>query len=459
MRFVSFFSIAVMFLLSSAISLPAAPSQPPAPAQLPVESSPQATPPAPDASPQQAPAPGEPKRPSVVITLDQAIAFAIQNNASLQAQRTLISQSKEQEVTANLRPNPTLSWDTQYLPLFTPSLWSSEYVDTITQFDVGIGYLFERGKKRQHRLQAAKDATAVTESQTSDQERTTIESTAQQFIAALLAKANLDFAERLLASYQHTVAISQEQEKAGAMSKADLLKIQLQTLQFQTDVTSAKIAAVQALNSLRQLIGFDSVPRNFDVAGQLQYEPMTLSLDQLNDRALRLRPDLQAVERGITAAQSQIGLAKANAKQDLTVTFDYTHLNSANLGAFYFDIPLPIFNRNQGEVARTYFALTQAKFLDKAAEEQVFTDVRTAYETLLNNRDVLELYDKGYIQQAQQSLEIAQFAYQHGAASLLDFLDAERSYRSTELGYRQALATYMTSMEQLRQAVGTRNLQ
>ena len=459
MRFVSFFSIAVMFLLSSAISLPAAPSQPPAPAQLPVASSPQATPPAPDTSPQQAPAPGEPQRPSVVITLDQAIAFAIQNNASLQAQRTLISQSKEQEVTANLRPNPTLSWDTQYLPLFTPSLWSSEYVDTITQFDVGIGYLFERGKKRQHRLQAAKDATAVTESQTSDQERTTIESTAQQFIAALLAKANLDFAERLLASYQHTVAISQEQEKAGAMSKADLLKIQLQTLQFQTDVTSAKIAAVQALNSLRQLIGFDSVPRNFDVAGQLQYEPMTLSLDQLNDRALRLRPDLQAAERGITAAQSQIGLAKANAKQDLTVTFDYTHLNSANLGAFYFDIPLPIFNRNQGEVARTYFALTQAKFLDKAAEEQVFTDVRTAYETLLNNRDVLELYDKGYIQQAQQSLEIAQFAYQHGAASLLDFLDAERSYRSTELGYRQALATYMTSMEQLRQAVGTRNLQ
>ena len=451
MRIVSFFSIAVMFLLSSAISLPAAPSQPPAPAQLPVASSPQATPPA--------PAPGEPQRPSVVITLDQAIAFAIQNNASLQAQRTLISQSKEQEVTANLRPNPTLSWDTQYLPLFTPSLWSSEYVDTITQFDVGIGYLFERGKKRQHRLQAAKDATAVTESQTSDQERTTIESTAQQFIAALLAKANLDFAERLLASYQHTVAISQEQQKAGAMSKADLLKIQLQTLQFQTDVTSAKIAAVQALNSLRQLIGFDSVPRNFDVAGQLQYEPMTLSLDQLNDRALRLRPDLQAAERGITAAQSQIGLAKANAKQDLTVTFDYTHLNSANLGAFYFDIPLPIFNRNQGEVARTYFALTQAKFLDKAAEEQVFTDVRTAYETLLNNRDVLELYDKGYIQQAQQSLEIAQFAYQHGAASLLDFLDAERSYRSTELGYRQALATYMTSMEQLRQAVGTRNLQ
>jgi cobalt-zinc-cadmium efflux system outer membrane protein len=412
----------------------------------------------PSSSAQQTPAPGQPKRPSVVITLDQAIEFARQNNASLQAQRTLISQDREQEVTANLRPNPTLSLDTQYLPLFSPSLWSTDYVNTVTQFDVGIGYLFERGKKRQHRLQAAKDATAVTESQTLDLERTTIANTAEQFIAALLAKSNLEFAEGLLASYQHTVGISQEQEKAGAMSKADLLKIQLQTLQFQTDVTSAKIALVQALNTLRSLIGFDSVPRDFDVTGQLQYQPMNLTLDELRERALHLRPDLQAAERGITAAQSQIGLAKANAKQDLTVTFDYTHLNSANLGAFYFDIPLPIFNRNQGEVARTYFALTQAKFQDKAAEEQVLTDVKNGFETLLNNRDVVELYDKGYIQKAQQSLEIAQFAYRQGAASLLDFLDAERSYRSTELNYRQALATYMTSLEQLREAVGTRNL-
>jgi cobalt-zinc-cadmium efflux system outer membrane protein len=164
-------------------------------------------------------------------------------------------------------------------------------------------------------------------------------------------------------------------------------------------------------------------------------------------------------QRGITAAQSQIGLAKANAKQDITGTFDYTHVNASNDGAFFFAMPLPIFNRNQGEVARTYYALTQSQFLEKAAEQQVLTDVKNGYETLLNNRDIVQLYDNGYIQQAQQSLDIAQFAYQHGAASLLDFLDAERTYRSTELGYRQALASYMTALEQLRQAVGTRELQ
>ncbi len=397
-------------------------------------------------------------RPSVVITLDQAIDLAKRNNASLQAQRTMIPQNKEQEVTANLRPNPALSWDAQYVPLFTPDLFSSDYLDNVIQFDVGVGYLFERGRKRQHRLQAAKDATAVTEAQVLDAERTTVASTAQQFVTALLAKSNLEFADTFLQSYLRTVGISQEQMKAGAISKGDLLKIQLQTLQFQTDVTTAKIALLQALNSLRQLIGFDSIPRDYGVSGDLVFQPMNLKLEDLQARALSLRPDLQAAQRGVTAANSQIGLAKANAKQDLNATMDYTHVSSVNLAAFYFQIPMPIFNRNQGEVARTYYALTQSQFQEKAAEQQVMTDVKNAFETLLSSQEVIELYDNGYLQQALQSKDIAEFSYRQGAASLLDFLDAERTYRSTELSYRQALAAYMTALEQLRAAVGTRAL-
>jgi len=236
------------------------------------------------------------------------------------------------------------------------------------------------------------------------------------------------------------------------------LKIQLQTLQFQTDVAAARIAKVQALASLRQLMRFDSVPRDYDVAGDLTYKPLPLRLEDLEARALQLRPDLLASKRSIDAAQSQIGLAKANAKQDVTFTFSYNHINSANNGSFFFSIPLPIFNRNQGEVARTYYVLTQTQFLEKAAEQGVLTDVKNAYEGLLNAEEVVQLFEKGYLQEAQQSLDITQFSYQHGAASLLDFLDAERTYRSTELSYRQALATYMSSLEQLRQAVGTRDL-
>ncbi len=395
----------------------------------------------------------------VTVTLDEAIEDAKKNNPALHADEMLIQQNHAQETTANLRPNPLLSWDAQYLPIFTPSKFSSTYIDESAEFDVGIGYLFERGKKRQHRLDAARDQTAVTESLVADDERTIIGTVAQQFVAVLLADANLQLAIQLLDSYRHTVGISEEQNKAGGMSKVDLLKIKLQTLQFENDVKSARIAKVQALALLRQMIGFDSVPRDFDVNGTLSYQPLPLKVEDLEARALSARPDLQAARRAITAANSQVALARANGKQDLNASFDYGHVNAANIGSFYFNIPLAIFNKNQGEIARTQYVLTQSQFQERAAEQQVLTDVRNAYEQLLNAQDVLQLYDNGYLQQAKDALDITQFSYQHGAASLLDFLDAERSYRSTELSYRQAVAAYMTNLEQLRLAVGTRELQ
>ena len=394
------------------------------------------------------------------VTLEQALDLAKRNNPTLQANQTLILQNKAQEITANLRPNPVLSWDSQFLPLFSPSLWSdSNYWETQAQYDVGIGYLFERGKKRQRRLDAAKSSTAVTEAQVSDAQRAVLSNAAQLFVSALLAKSNLEFAEGFLESYKKTVGISEERFKAGAMSRNDMFKIQLQSLQFESDVSNAQLVRAQALASLRQFLGFDSVPPDYAVVGSLAYEPVTARLQDLEARALSNRPDLQAAERSVTASESQVGLAKANAKVDLNVTFDYTRLNQTNLGAFYFNIPLPVFNKNQGEIARTQYAVTQSQFQLKAAEQQVLTDVRNAYEGLHRSEQMVQLYDKGYLDKATESLDITKFSYEHGAASLLDFLDAERSYRSTELSYRQALATYMTSLEQLRQAVGTRELQ
>lgn len=408
--------------------------------------------------PPQAPQPSGTRLPAA-ITIEQAIDFAKRNNPTLQANRTLIQQNKAQEITANLRPNPVLSWDLQYLPIFQPSLLGdATYWEDQTQYDGGIGYLFERGKKRQHRLQAARDVTAVTEAQVADAERTSLASVTQQFVATLLAESNLKFASTALASFQHTLNISEDRYKAGAISKSDLLKMQLQLLSFETDVNSAKLAQRQALNSLRQTMGFDSVPADYDVAGELIYEPVKVRVEDLQARAIGLRPDLQAAQRGVTSAESQIGLAKANGKQDLNVTFDYTHANSANLGAFYFSIPWALFNRNQGEIARTQYAFNQAQFQQKAAEQTVTTDVRNAYEALRSSEQIVQIYQTGYLEKAKQSLEITQFSYEHGAASLLDFLDAERSYRSTELSYRQALANYMVALEQLRAAVGARDL-
>jgi len=229
-------------------------------------------------------------------------------------------------------------------------------------------------------------------------------------------------------------------------------------LQFQTDVSAAQLARVQGLSDLRQLLGYESIAANYDVAGTFDYLPVNGNLEDFQARALRSRPDLQAAQQGVVAANSQHELQKAIGKRDVTAQASYTHITAMNDVSLFGQIQLPIFDRNQGEIARTGYAITQAQEQESLATGQVLTDVRDAYENLRTNDQVVGLYRSGYLDEAQQSRDISEYAYRHGAASLLDFLDAERSYRSTQLAYRQGLASYLLALEQLRQAVGTRSL-
>jgi cobalt-zinc-cadmium efflux system outer membrane protein len=392
------------------------------------------------------------------ITLDQAIDLALAHNHSLQATRTLILQNQAQEITANLRPNPTLGVDTQFVPFFSPQDFSGDNLNSVQQFDIGVGYLFERGHKRQRRLQAARDQTTVTRAQVADAERTLAFNVGQQFVSVLLAESTLQFALEALKGFQQTVDISETQLKAGYIGEGDYLKIKLQLLQFQTDVSSARLAKKQALVGLRGFLAYNAVPADYDVVGELEFQPLKGNLDDFQARALRERPDLRAAELGITAAQSQILLAKANAKVDVNGTYDFTHVSGENTASIFANFQLPIFNRNQGEIARTGYALTQAQEQRQSAGDTVLSDVANAYEAVRSNEEVVQLYTSGYLKQAQDSRDISEYAYKRGAASLLDFLDAERSYRSVQLAYRQALASYMTALEQLKEAEGTRNL-
>jgi outer membrane protein, heavy metal efflux system len=398
------------------------------------------------------------QKPGVVtISLDDAIQLALQHNHNLLAARTTIQQNEAEETTANLRPNPVLLGDAQFLPIFEPSLFSADYIDNVSQFDLGVSYLFERGRKRQHRLQAARDQTAVTRSQIADSERSLSFSVATQFINVELAESTMELATQDLKSFQTTVDIAEARYKAGDIGENDLLKIKLQMLQFQTDLSAAQLARAEGLSDLRQLLGYESIGPDYDVAGAFDFQPAPGNLEDFQSKALQNRPDLRAAQLGVAAADSQHELQKAIAKKDVTGQVNYTHLGSNNISLFG-QIQLPIFDRNQGEIARAGFAVTQAQEQAKFASGQVMTDVRDAFENLRSNDQIMGLYRSGYLNQAQESRDISEFAYKHGAASLLDFLDAERSYRVIQLGYRQALASYLLALEQLREAVGTRSL-
>jgi len=228
-------------------------------------------------------------------------------------------------------------------------------------------------------------------------------------------------------------------------------------LQFQNEVAQAQLANVQALVGLRQELGYESVPADYDVSGDFDYQPLKVNLEELQLKALQNRPDYRAAQQGVTAANSQYELQKVNGKPDLTVQGNYSHVNGINAANFCSSIPLPIFNRNQGEIARTRVAITQAQELQKATSDQVTTDIADAYEGLRASDQAVSLYRSGYLDISQKDRDIAEYAYKPGAGNLFDFLDAEHSYRATQLAYRQALAAYLTAVEQVREAVGVRN--
>jgi cobalt-zinc-cadmium efflux system outer membrane protein len=402
------------------------------------------------------------------ITLDEAVQMALQHNHNMLAMMTTIQESQAEEITQNLRPNPALFADWEYLPLGSPSHQNSnlypgvstpDYLNNNTEGDIGLSYLIERGGKRHDRFQAQKDITAQTKSLVADNGRGLTFQVATLFYNAQLAESTLDLAEKDLKSFQQTVDIGEVQYKAGGLSENDYLMIKLQLLQFESDVEQAQLSQVQSLSDLRQLLGYESVSENYDVVSTFEYQPVKVNLEDMQLKALQNRPDLRAAQQGVTAANSQLVLQKANGKQDVTVQGNYSHVNGISAATFYGSIPLAIFNRNQGEIARARFAITQADEQEKATNGQALTDVYDAYQGLRSNDKVVVLYVSKYLEVATRSRDISEYAYHRGGVSLLVFLDAERNYRATQLAYRQALASYLLALEQLREAVGTRDLQ
>jgi outer membrane protein, heavy metal efflux system len=298
----------------------------------------------------------------------------------------------------------------------------------------------------------------VTRSQVADNERGVAFQAGSLFVNAQLAESTLELAERDLKSFQETVDISAFRFKDGGMSENDHLKIKLQLLQFEQDVQQALLSKAQALSDLRQQLGYDSVPADYDVLGEFEYRPLVVTLEELQAKALQNRPDLRAAVLGVTAANSQYALARANGKQDPTISANYTHVNAINTLTWSFSIPLAIFDRNQVNIAQTRIGIRQAEEQQKAANGQVLTDVKDAYEGMQEAAKIAELLKTTYVDMAQRSRDISEYAYRRGALALLDFLDAERTYRTTELAYRQAVAAYLSAVEQLREAVGTRDL-
>jgi cobalt-zinc-cadmium efflux system outer membrane protein len=388
------------------------------------------------------------------LSAADAVTLALAHNHAMRAQRFDIDQARADETTAGLKPNLTFYSDNEGFPVFNPSQASWENFVNNQSFAQGVSYLFERGGKRKQRLAVALDTTDVVGKTVTDAERQLRLSVMQAFIDVLLAKSNLELAQENLKDFSAVVTVNQQRLAAGDISEGDYLKIALEKLQFEQDVSAARVALVQGRAALRQLVGYEMVTADFDVEGELTHRAHVVSLEDLQQQALAARPDLLAAQSGIKLANDAAALAVSNRALDLTGNVEYERNGPQNAMGFGLSIDIPIHNRNQGEIARTRVAVEQAGEAATAAQQAVLTDVATAYAGLQTADEVVSLYESGYLEQATESRDISRYAYQRGAANLLDLLDAERTYRDTEFAYRQALASFMLNVAQINYAVG-----
>ena len=378
-------------------------------------------------------------------------------NPSLKAGAIGVEESKAQEITAYLRPNPSFTALLDQIDPFTtnPSRPLAMALPSGT-----VTYLHEREHKRELRRDSAQQATGIAVSQQSDLERGLIFTLRSAFVQTLQQKAVLGLARENLTYYDKVLGVNREKLNAGGMAQVDMDRLELQRVQFESDLQSALVNLRTAKIQLLMLLDDKTPVEQFDVIGAFDFHNQLADLDEFRQIALDNRPDLKAAVQAVDKAKTDHQLAVANGSTDPTFGFDGgKNPPIEHYVGFSVSIPLRIFDRNQGEKLRTRLDIDKNAEMLELQRTQVFSDVDSAYAAVESNLALLQPYKERYLKIADRVRDTISFSYQHGAASLLDFLDAQKEYRDTQLNYLNLVGTYMTAASQLNQAVGREVLQ
>ncbi len=379
-------------------------------------------------------------------------------NPSLRAGELNISEAKAAEITARLRPNPSAGVTVDQIVPYSAGPYRP-FAFALPVFD--FSYLHERQHKRELRTDAAQKSTAVAVAQQADLIRTLTYQLRNAFVQVLQAKAVHQNAVRNLEYWDHELDISRSRLKAGDIARIDLIRLELQRVQFETDVENSNISVRTAKIQLLQLLNDRTPVDDFDVNGAFDFSPELMSIEELRNVAVATRPDLEAALRNVELAKANHSLAVANGSTDPTFSVDLAAQNPPI--PFYFgvnvNIPLRIFDRNQGEKLRTELDITKNEKLLEAAKAQVFGDVDSSYNALRGALNLLRPYKEKYLAEAREIRDTVEFSYRQGGASLLDYLDSEKAYRDVQLAYINLVGNYLTAAAQVNLAAGREVLQ
>ena len=386
-------------------------------------------------------------------------------NPTLQAGAIGISEAKAQEITAYLRPNPDITATLDQINPFTNNPCAGGNIDCYRPLGQALPfisgtYLHERGHKRELRRESAQKATAIAISQQADLQRTLLFNLRAAFINTLQAKAVVALAKESLASYDKVLDVSRDRFKAGDIAQVDLDRLELARVQFESDVETSSVSLRTAKIQLLQLLNERTPIEQFDVTGPFDFTGQILPNDEFRRIALDSRPDLKAAAQAVDKAQTDHRLAMANGTTDPTFGMDFARNPPIPVYmGLSVTIPIKIFDRNQGEKLRTQLDIGKTERTRDANYALVFSDVDSAYATLMSNLNLLRPYKAEHLQRAVRVRDTISFSYQHGGAALLDFLNAENDYRSIQRTYLSLIGSYLTAAAQLNLAVGNEVIQ
>jgi outer membrane protein, heavy metal efflux system len=397
------------------------------------------------------------------LTWDQIKAKFEADNPTLKADQSNVDEMKAEEITAYLRPNPQFGVTadgTQIAP--NKGVWEPLAGTFVVP---SISYLHERDHKRELRLKSAQQGAQIATSQHEDLERNMLFALRTAFVQVLEAKAVVDLSKQELDYYDHIIEISQDRFKSGDLAQIDLDRIELQRVQYESDLQTAEVNLRTSKIQLLQLLDNRTPIDQFDIQGPFDFSDQFQPLEAFRQIALANRPDLQAALQSVQQADTNHKLAIANGSTDPTFGAWYTYNASTNntyanqtLGLSV-NIPLRIFDRNQGEKQRTQIDIGRNQQLEDATRAQVFSDVDSAYAQANSNLILLRPYKSQYLTQALRVRETVTYAWQHGGASLMDFLNAQSDYRNVQMTYLQLVGSYLTAAAQLNLAVGQEVIQ
>jgi cobalt-zinc-cadmium efflux system outer membrane protein len=397
------------------------------------------------------------------LTWDQVKAKFEAANPTLRADALNVDEMKAQEITAFLRPNPQFTFSTDGTQIAPDNGHWQPLVGT--QYQPNVSYLHERDGKRELRLKSAQQGTQIAQSQHQDLDRTLMFTLRSAFVQTLQAKTVLEMAKLDLEYYDHIIQISRDRFNAGDIAQIDLDRIELLRVQYESEIQNAIVNLRTSKIQLLQLLNDRTPVEQFDVTGPFDFSDALSPLEEFRKIALDERPDLRAAIQSLEQADTNHKLAEANGSTDPTFAAWYTYNASFNndsadqfLGLSV-NIPLRIFDRNQGEKKRTQIDIGRNQQLTDAARAQVFSDVDSAYAEVESDIALLKPYKAKYNAQALRVRDTVTYAYEHGGASLMDLLNAQSDYRTVQLAYLQLIGTYLTAAGQLNLAVGREVIQ